>query len=232
MINTTKYTVALSLLSISIWSASSPAYGQTGRRPQRGGDPPISMLGDHNYAIKTSDGYTIVWNEDGIHFQLDLRGKDVRQMEQPPGSGTIPFRADGIVFQVTSAPISEFAKNARRQKLSDQAILAAYLNWERRYHEQELGAKLTVTSTPQQLASGTQVLLWKLDIPKDKATNQLYCTTVCGSQVIILAGVIDGKTTEAKVQKLLLDTMSTLKVSSRPINLDPTVIVVKDRGKN
>ena len=76
-----------------------------------------------------------------------------------------------------------------------------------------------MTSTQQQLPSGTQVLLWKLDMPIDKGSNQLYCTTVCGSQVIILAGVISRKTPESTVQRLLLDTMSTLKVSSRPIVL-------------
>jgi hypothetical protein len=205
MINTKtrNYFVALALLGISTLSA--PAHAQ--------------VLGDRNYSVATSDGQMIVWNENGIHFLLHLKGKNVRIMEQPPGGGSIAFNADGVVFQVTSAPLSEFAKNARKQKLGDQAILAAYLDWERRYHEQELGTKLTVTSTEQQLPSGTQVLLWKLDIPKDKASNQLYCTAVCGTQVIILAGVINRKTPESAVQKLLLDTMSTLKVSSRPIVL-------------
>src|ERR1700730_13429481 len=95
-------------------------------------------LGDRNYSVATADGERIVWNENGIHFLLDLKAKDIRVMGQPPGGGSIAFKADGVVFQVTSAAISEFAKNARKQKLSDQAILAAYRDWELQYQEQNL----------------------------------------------------------------------------------------------
>src|SRR5215467_10353778 len=139
MINTRriKYALTLSLFLVPICSALARA----------------QTLGDRNYSVKTSDGWTVVWNENGIHFLLDLKGKDVRLMEQPPGGASIAFNADGVVFQVTSAAISEFAKNARKQKLSDQAILEAYKDWELGYQEQTLGKKLNVTSVPQQLGN-------------------------------------------------------------------------------
>ena len=44
-----------------------------------------------------------------------------------------------------------------------------------------------------------------------------YCTTCTEAQVIVLAVIIDRKTTERAVQRLLLNAMSTLEVSSRPI---------------
>src|ERR1043166_1839903 len=205
MMRTKTRKCVLTLLLLSISTSSAPAHAQA--------------LGDRNYSVKTADGWRIVRNENGIHFLLDLKGKDIRLMEQPPGGGSIAFNAGGVVFQITTVAISEFAKNARKQKLDDQAILAAYRDWESQYQEQNLGTKLNVTSVPQQLSNGSQVLLWKLDIPKDKATNQMYLTAVCGTHVIILAGVVERKTAESAVQKLLLDTMSTLKVSSRPIVL-------------
>ena len=43
----------------------------------------------------------------------------------------------------------------------------------------------------------------------------MYLTTVIGGNVIILNGAVASKSTENAVQKLLLDTMSTLKVIER-----------------
>jgi hypothetical protein len=47
----------------------------------------------------------------------------------------------------------------------------------------------------------------------------MYLSAACGADVIILTGVVERKSAENNVQRLLLDTMSTLKVSSRPIVL-------------
>ena len=200
--NLRKCVTTILLLLISTWSV--PA------NPQADGNGVA--------AIKTGDGYLVVWNRPDLHFTLGLNGKDVRPMTGP-GTGSVAFNVDGVVFQIQSVAISEFAKNARKQKLSDQAILIAHRDWESQYLEQTAATKLNVTTAPQQLSNGSQALLWKYDKPKTRGSEQMYLTTVSGNNVVILNGVVAGKTPESAVQRLLLDTIATLRVSSRPIDV-------------
>jgi hypothetical protein len=172
--------------------------------------------GDGVAAIKTETGYLIVWNQPEIHFSLGVNGKDVRPMTRP-GTGSVAFNVDGVVFQVQTVAISEFLKNAKKQKLSDQAILIAHRDWESQYLEQTVGTKLNVTTAPQQLSNGSQALIWKYDKPKTKGSEQMYLTMVSGTNVVILNGVVSERITASVVQQLLLNTISTLRVSSRPI---------------
>lgn len=62
-------------------------------------------------------------------------------------------------------------------------------------------------------------MLWKYDKPKTKGSEQMYLTVVSGNTVVILNGVVSGRVTGSVVQRLLLDTISTLKASSRPIDV-------------
>ena len=195
-----KYVATTLLLLISSWSVLA------GRQA------------DDIAAIKTDTGFLIVWNRPEIHFTLGLNGKDVRPMARP-GTGSVAFNIDGVVFQVQTVVASEFLKNARKQKLSDQAILMAHRDWETQYIEQTAGTKLNVTTAPQQLSDGSQALIWKYDRPKTRGSEQMYLTVVSGGNVVILNGVVPERNTASAVQQLLLDTISTLKVSPRPIDV-------------
>jgi hypothetical protein len=171
-------------------------------------------------AIKTDAGYLVVWNQPDIHFTLGLKGKNVHPMRST-GTGSVAFAVDGAVFQVQCVAISQFLKNARKQKLSDQAILLAHQNWELQYLKQSLGAELTVTTLTQPQSYTGDKLLWKFTMPKNKMQQQIYLTMVSGSHVVILNATPEGKTPVPDItfQRLLLDTVSTLKASSRPIDL-------------
>lgn len=169
-------------------------------------------------AIKTKDGFLVVWNQPGIHFTLRVKGKDVRPMSRT-GTGSVAFNVDSVVFQIQTVATGEFLKNARKQKLSDQSILIAHRDWETHALEQTAGTKLNVTSAEQQLSNGTHALIWKYGKPKTKGSEQMYLTLVSGNNVVILNGVISERNTENAVRQLLLDTISTLKVSQRPIDV-------------
>ena len=123
------------------------------------------------------------------------------------------------MFQLQTVAISEFLKNVKKQKLSDQAILIAHRDWETQYLEQTAGTKLNVTTAPQQLGNGSQALIWKYDRPKTRGSEQMYLTVVSGGNVVILNGVVSERNTASAVQQLLLDTISTLRVSPRPIDV-------------
>lgn len=166
---------------------------------------------------RTADGWRITWRRPGAPFILELNGKNVGPMDDLPmladnSVRLMSYKADGVVFQVRSVAISEFAKGAGEQKLSDRAILAVHRDWETLALEYILGEKLNVTSAGQELSIG-HALLWKYDKPKRRGFEQMYLTTVIGGRVIILNAAVERKAAENTVQKLLLDTMSTLKVS-------------------
>ena len=171
-------------------------------------------------AIKTDDGYLVVWNQPEIHFTVELKGKNVRPMSSP-NTGSVAFAVDGVVFQIQSVAISEFHKNVKKQKLNNQAILLAHQDWETQYLKQTLGAEVNVMTLPQPSGNGDERLLWKFTMPKNKARQQIYLTTVSGNYVVILNGTPEGKAavSDTTIQKLLLDTLSTLKASSRPIDV-------------
>ena len=173
--------------------------------------------GDSIAVIKTNDGFCVVWNQPDIHFSFGVKGKDVRLMDRPE-TGSIPFNVDGVVFQIQTVATSKFVKNARKQNLSDGSILLAHRDWELQYLEQTAGGKLNVTSTPQKLNNGSQALIWKYDKPKKRGSEQMYLTVVSGANVVMLNGVISGRNTESVVRQLLLNTVSTLTVSRRPID--------------
>ena len=196
-----KFFAASLLLLISTWSVFAS------RQPD----------GNGIAAIKTNDGFLVVWNQPDIHFTLGVRGKDVRLMNRPE-TGSIPFNVDGVVFQIQTVATSKFVKNARKQKLSDQSILFAHRDWESQYLEQTVGEKLNLPSTPQKLSNGSQALIWKYDKPKTRGSEQMYLTIVSGANVVILNGVISGRNTESVVRQQLLNTISTLTVSQRPID--------------
>ncbi len=184
-----------------------------GARPQESG---VS-------AVKTADGFVLVWNEPGVYFTLAVKGRNVRPMNS---TEHVFFNVDGVVFQVQTVAVKEFMKDFRDGKPDDATILAAHRDWESKFiSESLLGAKLDVKTAPLKLGDGRDALLWKFDMPEmpegaqSSAKEQLYLTVVSGDHVILLNGVVEGDVPEAAVQKFLLDTLSTLRASAKPINL-------------
>lgn len=174
-------------------------------------------------AIKTADGFVLVWNQPNIHFTLGVKGKDVRPINS---TEHVFFNVDGVVFQVQCVAISEFVKDAQKKKLDDMSILLAHRDWESQFIESALlGKKLNVQTVPQKLSNAVEALLWKFEMPlmpevaNSSAKEQIYLTVVSGDHVILLNSVVDEAISESTAQKFLLDTISTLKVSSTPINL-------------
>jgi hypothetical protein len=174
--------------------------------------PPIS-------AIKSADGYVLVWNGPDLHFTLAIKGKDIKPL---PDSERVFFQVDGMVFQVQLAQISQFAPNAKETKLDNKAILAAHRDWETKYLEDTLGFKLKVQSSNASLESGGDALLWQYDMPeamKVEAKKQVYLTVVSGDYVLVLNSVVTATVSEAQARKLLQDALATLKTSAVEIDV-------------
>ena len=172
-------------------------------------------------ALKSGDGVLFVWNRPDLGFSVDIKGNRIQPLNDPEH---IFFDVDGIIFQIQSLPITDFAPDAKKQRLSIQSILAAHRDWESQFISQQLlRTKLAIKSSNQNLPSGRELMLWQFDLPENlrnsNAKTQVYLTTVAGDYVILLNSVIGEKGSDVAVNKFLLDTIATLKVSSKPINL-------------
>jgi len=131
-------------------------------------------------------------------------------------------------------PISDFAPDARKQKLDDKTILVAHRDWESKFIEDLLKNKLAVQSSSEKLGNGSEALLWGFDVPKDlgsDARKQLYLTTLSKDYVILLNGVVDASNSESAVRKFLLDTIATLKLSSDRIEVKKLQESIRKSGK-
>jgi hypothetical protein len=171
-------------------------------------------------ALKTDAGILFVWNRKDLSFTLLVKGNEIRPMDT---SDNIFFSVDGLPFQIQSLPISNFAPDARRNKLDDKAILFAHRDWEAKFIAEELlHHKLTVQTSVVKLTNGSEALIWQFDVPKEvagDARKQLYVTVVSKDYVILLNSIVNDTVSEETVRKFLLDTINTLKVSDTRIDV-------------
>jgi len=180
----------------------------------------IQQQEDGVAAIKTANGFLLVWNHPGNYFTLEIKGKEIRPLNS---TEHVFLEVDGIIVQVQSVAISEFLKPDKNAGKEAQPILVAHRDWETKYIESTLlGKKISVQSSPQKLSNGREALFWKYDMPaglNSEARKQLHLTSVLGDYVLTLNGVVTDKVKEEVVKQYLLDTVLTLKLSSKPINL-------------
>jgi len=172
-------------------------------------------------AVRTEDGLLFIWNRRDLNFTLLIKGQDIRPMNDP---NNIFLTVDGRVLQIQSLPISNFAADARKNKLDDKAILAAHRDWETKFLEDELlHSKVAIQSSSEKLTSGTEALVWQYDLPEKfknpDAKTQMYLGIVAKDYIILLNGVVSASSSEAEVRKFLVGIMTTLKVSSEPIDV-------------
>ena len=211
---TTQFALIAALLLIvtisvptTVRSATYPTLGLTTQN-----DLPVN-------AIKTIDGYLLVWNRPDLHFTVLIKGKDVKPLND---SEHVFFNVDGMVFQIQLASVSEFAPDAKEKKLDDKAILAAHRDWESKFIEGLLSSKLKVQSLNTKLSNGGEASLWQFDMPEGmnvEARKQLYLSVVSGDYVVLLNSAVTAAISEETARKFLLDTMATLKFSSTPIDV-------------
>lgn len=172
-------------------------------------------------ALKTEDGILFIWNRPGLGFTLSVKGNDVRPLE---GGPNIFFSVDGLVLQIQSLPISDFAPNARKDKLDNKAILAAHRDWESTFIETELlHKKITVQSSSDKLADGSEVLIWQYELPEGlrnpDAQKQVYTSIVARDFVILLNSVVGQGGSDATVRTFLLSNLATLRFGADPIDV-------------
>ena len=169
--------------------------------------------------VKTNDGVLFVWNVRGLYFTLAIKGKEIKPLEDPDH---IFFSVDGQVLQIQTTALSNFAADAKEKKLDDKAILVAHRDWETKFIEDLIHAKLAVRTFNTKLSNGSDALMWQFDMPagmNDVAQKQLYLTLVARDYVLMLNSEATATFSDADGRKFLLDTIATLKLSPTPIDV-------------
>ena len=181
--------------------------------------PTSSPQEDGWTTIKTDDGVLFVWNVRGLYFTLAIKGKEIKSLEDPDH---IFFSVDGQVLQIQTAALANFAADAKEKKLADKAILVAHRDWESKYIEDLIHAKLAMRTFNTKLSNGSDALMWQFDMPEgmnNVALKQLYLTLVAKDYVLMLNSEATATFSDADGRKFLLDTIATLKLSQTPIDV-------------
>ena len=169
--------------------------------------------------IKTDDGMLFVWNIQKLHLTVDIKGKDIKRVNDPDH---IFLDVDGKILQLQAAEIRQFAPDAKDKKLDDKAVLAAHREWESKYLEGLLKSKLSLRSFSVNMSALGPASLWAFDMPSGMSTEvktQVYVTVARGDYVVMLNSEATNTTSEVEIRKFLLDTMATLKISAEPIDV-------------
>jgi len=210
--------VSLAVVLLSIVFAVSATEARCARAILVGRGLP--QLEDGWAAIKTETGILFVWNVRGLYFTLDLKGKEIKPLDDPDH---IFFTVDGRVLQIQLTAINNFAPDAREKQRDDRAILAAHRDWEAKYIEDNLlHGKLSLRTFNTKLSNGAEALMWQFDMPqamRPEAEKQLYLTLVAKDYVLMLNSEANTTNSDGDGRKFLLDTIATLKISPTPIDV-------------
>ncbi len=170
-------------------------------------------------AINTRTGLLLVSNDADNWYTLEIKGSDVRLTSTKPKV----FNVDGMFLQVVTAKISKFLGEQEKRPTDEKTILQAHRDWEAKYAQGNYQEKLVIESSWRKLDSGKDALIWKYNVPEGTRTNvkeQIYLTVVKGDYVLMLGGIVTDDIKEEDSSKLLLTTISSLKVSDKPIDFD------------
>jgi hypothetical protein len=176
----------------------------------------FGQAGEQSGMIKTATGILIVWNEPGNYYTVEVRGEKI----EPVPEHNLWFKVDGKFFQIVTLEKKQFVKGSAAD---NKAILAAHREWETDYLSKTLGAKLQVESNWIKLANGEEAHSWSYEMPKvsDKQTaiKQLYLAIVKRDHVMLMNRVVEAGDDEKVAARFLLETMSAVKPSERPLSL-------------
>ena len=168
--------------------------------------------------IKSKDGILVVWNEPGNYFTIEIKGKEIKPMQQP-----MMFKVDGKFFQIQTAAKKLFLKNPDDKTLDDKAVLSAHRDWERDYIADVLKRELKVESEWLKLPAGKDVLAWSYEMPKvadaQTARKQFYLAVVKRDHVLLLNSALTADDNEKEIKELLMRTLLTLKPTDKPLSL-------------
>jgi hypothetical protein len=180
--------------------------------------------------IKTDGGVLLVWNEPKNYYTLEIKGERIL----PASTERTIFIVDHKFLQILTVATNSFIVDEKALKQADEKIiLTSHRNWEAQRIESTLKEKLNVKSSWQKLSNGKEALLWEYDMQAKAGRDvkkQIYMSVLKGDFVLMLNGAVTEKASESVVRQMLIDTLSTLKSSKKPIDFQKMQETIK-RGE-
>jgi hypothetical protein len=179
--------------------------------------------------IKTADGILWVENGENARFILEIKGADIRPMQQYPF-----LSVDGRPMQVHLVGIEKFHRATGDARATDLTILQAHRDWEADHHSKLLSSKLEVTSEPSNSAQNRASLIWNYSMPggkDDQFKEQWFLTTLLGNHLLLLNTPLKTGEPSNMARDMLVKTLSTLQVSAKQIDVQALQESIRKTGK-
>jgi len=168
--------------------------------------------------LKTDKGILIVWNEPDNNYTLEIKGSQIRPIQDKH----LMFIADGKFLQLMTVPKKDVLTKTQMKDLDDKDILIAHRDWEAQYLNSVFKETLKIGWSWLKLPNGSEVLWWSFEMPskaKSEAKKQIYLTISKGDHILLLNSAVTDEVDEKTAQQFLIDTMTTLKTSKKPLSL-------------
>jgi hypothetical protein len=187
--------------------------------------------------VKTDAGILWVENKNDAYFIIEIVGDEIRPMAEYPF-----LSVDGRPMQVHLIEIEKFYKATEKTRVNDLPILQAYRDWEADHHGKLLNSKLAVKSEPISLGQDREALLWSYSMyaalnkevkekNKEQVEEQYFLTTLIGNHLLLLNTVLKTGEPSNTARELLVKTLSTLRISTKPIDVKALQESIRKNGK-
>ena len=209
-----KFTLLLITLALLVMNAPAQPAKVDGKKNNVLGPADSSMI----EKIKTPKGMLVISNEAGNYFSFEIKGKEISSL---PG-GLMRFSVDGKYLEMMQHDKTPFVKETDKISLTELEILELHRKWYSDQIEKTFGAKLQVETIPLKIMMEKDVLKWSFPMPPEAGykhlKRQAYISIVKGDQILMLNSAWTTEIVEYKeISQLLWDTLTTLKVSDKPI---------------
>jgi hypothetical protein len=172
------------------------------------------------FVIKTESGYLVVHNREKDSYSLEFKGEALKPLK----SDHPVFVIDGKLVQVVSVPHKNYWKpkaDAKNEPTTDE-LLESHKVWETDYLGSELNAKLSPTSEIFDIERKRKVMYWSFPMPaklNSDFSHQVFLTTLIGKDILGLNASPKSGGEQKAYRDYLVESMNTLKVSSKPFNI-------------
>jgi hypothetical protein len=167
-------------------------------------------------SVKTKDGFIFIQNGHLRSFTLEFKGKDVKGIT----AGDNPaFNVDGKVIQLIIVENQSFLNGTK--DATEEKLLELHRDWESDYLMKDIyEEKFPITSEPI-TQDGRKFLLWGFTRPAENSSfdRDYFLTTIVGPGLLGFNVPVPVGASLADYRKLMLEVMSTLKVSDKPFDV-------------
>jgi len=166
-------------------------------------------------SIKTAYGYLFISNSSEKSFTLEIRGKEIEVITE--GNNRM-FYVDEKLLNIVQADTKAFV--SANEKLTEVQILEKHKVWESEFRSQAFKTKLVLKPEPVTVKD-FKTMFWGYARPlaNEEYDRDYLLTKVVGKEVLALNTSIYIGEKLSDYQKFLVDTLSTLKVSDEPFDV-------------